>query len=65
MSYHLTKLLFQVLKAYGVSITRHTIEQTVLIHSEFPSIQSVSDTLDSWMVKHEVSLEKVRSFASS
>ena len=63
MSNPLAKFLFKVLKAYGVSITQHTIEQTILTHPEFPSMQSVSDALDGWKVKHivlKISLEKLR-----
>jgi len=63
MSNNLAQLIFKTLKAYGVSITEHTIEKTILHHPEFPSIQSVSDALDSWKVKHVVmklSLEKLR-----
>ena len=63
MTNHLGKFLFKVLKVYGVSITQYTIEKTVLIHPEFPSILSVSDAFDSWKIKHVVmklSLEKMR-----
>ena len=54
MPNNLTKLLYKVLKAYGVSITQHTVEQTLKTHPEYPSMQSVSDALDSWKVKHVV-----------
>jgi len=63
MSNNLAKLLYKVLKAYGVSVTQHTVEQTLKIHPEYPSMQSVSDALDSWKIKHVVlklSLEKLR-----
>ena len=54
MSNHLSKLLYRVFKAYNIPITYHTIEQTVLTHSEYPSMQSVSDAFDLWKIKHVV-----------
>ena len=63
MSNLFPKFLFKILKAYDVSITRHTIENTILTHPEYPSMQCISDALDSWKVKHAVaklSLEKLR-----
>jgi len=59
---HLSKFLFNVLKANGISITYQTIEKNILTHPEYPSMQSISDAFDSWMVKHVVmklSLEKL------
>ena len=59
----LYQLLFKVLKAYGISITQHTITQTVLAHPDYPSIRCISDALDRWKVKHVVlklSLERLR-----
>jgi len=63
MPNHLAILLFKVLKAYGVSITQHTIKQTINTHPELLSMQCISDALDSWKVKHTVvklTLEKLR-----
>ena len=60
---NLANLLYRILKAYGVPITEHTIKETILTHPEFPSLQCISDALDSWKVKHVViklSLEKLR-----
>ena len=63
MSIPLVKLLIKAMKAYEVPITHKTVEQTVLTHPEFPSMQSISDAFDSWKVKHVVlklTLEKLR-----
>lgn len=63
MSNNLSKFLFKVLKAYGVSITQHTIERTIFTHPEYPSMQCISDALDSWKVKYvvlKIPLEKFR-----
>ena len=54
MSNHLTKFLFKVLKVYGVSITQHTLTTTIYTHPEYPSMQCISDALDSWKVRHVV-----------
>ncbi len=56
-------LLFKVFKAYGVSITQHTLERTIATHPEYPSMRCISDALDSWKIKHVVmklSWEKLR-----
>ena len=56
-------LVFRVLKDYGVSITLRSIEQEVNTHPEYPSMQSISDALDRWKVKHivmQLTLEKLR-----
>ena len=56
-------LLSKVLKGYGVSISYRSIEQDVNTHPEYPSMQSISDTLDGWKVKHvvmQLTLEKLR-----
>lgn len=63
MSNNLAKLFYKVFKAYNVSITKHTIEKTIGTHPEYPTMQSISDALDSWKIKHVVlklSLEKLR-----
>ena len=54
MTDNITKLLFKALKAYNIPITYRTIEQAVKTHPEYPSMQSISDALDSWKVKHVV-----------
>jgi ABC-type bacteriocin/lantibiotic exporter with double-glycine peptidase domain len=54
MSNPLAKLLFKVLRAYDVLVTYHTIEQTILTHPEYPSMQCISDALDRWNVQHVV-----------
>jgi len=64
MSNQLAKLLYKVLKAYGISITYHTIKSVVYTHPAFPSMQCISDAFDSWKVKHVVlklSFEELRS----
>jgi hypothetical protein len=63
MSNQLAKLLFKVLKAYGISITYPTIERVVNSHPAYPSMQCVSDAFDSWKVKHvalKLSTEELR-----
>ena len=63
MSNHLSKLLYRVFKAYGIPVTCHTIEQTVLTHPEYPAMQSVSDAFDLWKIKHIVAkftIEKLK-----
>jgi len=35
MSNHLTKLLSKSLKAYGISITQHTVENAIVTHPEY------------------------------
>ena len=60
---NLPKLLYAVLKVYGVKVTYQTIDQTLNTHPEYPSMQSVSDALDSLKVKHVAfrpSLEKLQ-----
>jgi len=54
MNNQIAKLLFKVLKAYGILITRNTIEHAINMHPEFPSMRSISDALDSWKIKHQV-----------
>jgi ABC-type bacteriocin/lantibiotic exporter with double-glycine peptidase domain len=66
MPNNLTLLLFKVLKAYGVQVTQHTIDRIINTHPEYPSMQSISDALDSWKVKHAVaklSFETLRTLA--
>jgi ABC-type bacteriocin/lantibiotic exporter with double-glycine peptidase domain len=63
MSNDISKLIFKVLKTYCVPITHQTIAQTVQTHPEYPNIQSISDALDKWKVKHvvlRISLEKLQ-----
>lgn len=63
MSNYLVELLSRLLKSYGIKITTHTIEQTILTHPEYPSMQCISDALDSWKVKHvimKLTLEKLK-----
>jgi len=63
MSNQLAKLLYKVLKAYGISITYHTIRSIVNTHPAYPSMQCISDALDRWKVKHVVlklSFEELR-----
>ena len=54
MTDNLAKFLYKVLKLYAVSVTRRTIEQTVLMHPDYPSMRCISDALDVWKVKHVV-----------
>ena len=54
MTGNISRLLYKVLKLYGVAITRRTIEQTIHTHPDFPSIRCLSDALDEWRVKHVV-----------
>ena len=63
MNNNITKLLYKALKAYDIPITYRTIEQMLKTHPEYPSMQSISDALDSWKVKHivlKLTLEKLR-----
>ena len=63
MSNPIVRLLFKVIKAYNVPITRQAIERAVLTHPGFPSMQCISDALDEWKVKHVVmklSMEKLQ-----
>ena len=63
MSNQIAKLLFKVLREYGVPITYRTIEQCIKVHPDYPLIQSISDVLDVWKVKHvsmKLSLEELR-----
>jgi len=63
MTGQLDKLIFKFLKVYGVSISKHEIEQAIYTHPDYPSIRCISDALDSWKVKHLVinlSLEKLQ-----
>jgi len=58
---NIAKLLFKVLTAYNVSVTKQTIEHTIPTHPGYPSMQCISDALDSWKIKHvavKLSLEK-------
>jgi len=58
-----TKLVFRMLRMYDVRITHHTVDQTLRMHPEYPSMQSISDALDSWKVRHVVmklSMEKLQ-----
>ena len=50
MTDQLYKLIFKFLKEYGVSISKHEIEQTIYTHPDYPSIRCISDALDSWKV---------------
>ena len=52
MSNHIAKLLFKALKSYDIPITYHTVEQDINTNPEYPSMQCVSDALDTWKVKH-------------
>lgn len=59
----LVKLLSKILRSYDIPITHHTIEQTILTHPEYPSMQCVSDALDRWRVKHivmKITLDKLK-----
>ena len=63
MRNQIVKLISKVLKANGVSVSQQTIERTVLTHPEYPSMQCISDSFDSWKVQHavmKISLEKLR-----
>jgi len=63
MSNQLARLLFKGLKAYGISIPYHTIERVINTHPAYPSMQCISDALDSWKVKHivlKLSFEELR-----
>ena len=58
-----SKLVYRVLKAYDIPITYHTVDQTLRMHPEYPSVQSISDAFDIWKVKHVVAkltIEKLR-----
>ena len=60
---HSTKLLFKVLKSYGISITQRTIERDIAMHPCYPSVRCISDAFDEWKIKHivvKISLEKLR-----
>ena len=54
MTDNIASLLFKVLKAYDISITYSSIEHEVSRHPEYPSMQSISDALDGWKIKHVV-----------
>ena len=54
MSNPIIKLLYKFLKEYGIVITKNTIEQNILSHPEYPSMQCISDALDRWKVMHVV-----------
>ena len=59
------KLIYRMLKMYDIQITYPTVNQTMRLHPTYPSIQSISDALDSLKVKHvvvKVSLEKLHGF---
>ena len=63
MSNQIIKLLAEIFKVYDVPITRHAINQAIYTHPEYPSMQCISDALDSWKVKHVVmklTLKKLR-----
>jgi len=63
MSNQLARLLFKGLKAYGIPIPYHTIERVINTRPAYPSMQCISDALDSWKVKHVVlklSFEELR-----
>ena len=63
MPNHIGRLLSKVLKAYNVFVSNQTIEKTMQTHPAYPSIQSISDALDCWKVKHAVlklSFDKLR-----
>jgi len=63
MTDHISILLLKVLKAYGVTITQHTIKRTILSHPDYPSMRCISDAFDKWRIKHVVvklPLEKLR-----
>ncbi len=63
ISSHIVNLLSKVLTIYKVPVSFRTIERVILTHPGYPSMQCISDTLDSWKVKHVVmklSLEKLR-----
>jgi len=51
---HIAKLLYKIFKVYDIPITYNTIEQTINTHPEFPFMQSISDALDGWKIKHVV-----------
>ena len=52
MTNHITKLLFSVLREYGVSVTYRSIEQEINTNPAYPSMQCISDALDGWKVKN-------------
>ena len=57
------KLFREIVRIYGIPISYQSIERTFFTHPDYPSMQSVSDALDSWKVKHVVvrlSLDKLR-----
>jgi len=63
MSNQIINLISNVLKGYKVPVSYRTIEQEINTHPEYPSIQSISNALDSWRVKNvvmELTLEKLR-----
>ena len=63
MSKNIDKLLYKVLKEYSVLITYTTIEQEIKTHPDYPSMQTISDALNSWKIKHviiKLTLEKLR-----
>jgi len=63
MTNQITKLLYKVLREYGVAVTRRSIEQEVNTNPAYPSMQCISDALDGWKVKNVVlnlTMEKLR-----
>ena len=63
MPNHIDRLLYEVLKEYGVNVTYNSVEKSIKTHPDFPLIQSISDVLDSLKVKHVVmklSFEELR-----
>ena len=63
MQHPIVELLCKITKIYNIPISCRSIEQVVLTHPNYPSLQCVSDALDSWKVRHVVvklSLEKLR-----
>jgi len=63
MQENILKLLMKILKIYGIQVSHQSIEQTILTHPAYPSMQCISDALDGWQVKHVVlnlTMEKLR-----
>ena len=57
------RLIYHIFRLCDIPVSSKAIERTLLTHPAYPSMQSISDALDSWKVKHVVvrlSLDKLR-----
>ena len=54
MTNHIVKLLRKIVSLYGIPVSCKTIEQTILTHPDYPSMQCLADALIQWKIKYVI-----------